>query len=76
MHADVIKRLNAHVARDIARGGVGGGGGGSGHHGPPPPPPLRPPLSISGVGRFYPVVHSFCDRTGLCTKPGSVGMRL
>ena len=31
--------------------------------------------SINGGLRFQPLVHSFCDRTGLCTKPGSVGMR-
>ena len=40
MHADVIKRLNAHVARDIARGGVGGGGGGGPDTTDPPPAAL------------------------------------
>ena len=46
MHADVIKRLNAHVARDIARGGVGGGGGVRTPRTPPPPPASAPGIEV------------------------------
>ena len=50
MHADVIKRLNAHVARDIARGGVGGGGGGGGSDTTDPPPASAPENRFSSHG--------------------------
>ena len=50
MHADVIKRLNAHVARYIARGGVGGGGGGGGFDTTDPPPASAPENRFSSHG--------------------------
>ena len=57
MHADVIKRLNAHVARDIAKGGVGGGGGG----GPDTMDP--PPASAPNVSSCF--VRGLCVHAGL-----------